>query len=669
MLKSFHSMELSGCGFWPSSSIVVKFTRTPDPAEDADNPAALVPPRSCMGQLAGPGLIACKPPRLTHTGYYDVSLAMDGKNFLAETKRVFICTDPTVINIENCLYDLRESECVDIAMTCTGLDEIGPGLDVYVRLVNCDDPSLCSPPMLAELLPEDAFAEEGEDDGAQDDQSVGGGSIASAASFDQNDIKETPVVPSSKRRIMCRSVYLSALKNRSGATLMLQAQLSRNAKDYAAANETRIICHEFTPTEAYPNCVPFASQREITFRGSGFFPLGMQAAIAITTHVDAVPIEDKQKKKSKKGVGKNGARPNTPVSPENSVTEGLNEMPSIASLMSMASIGSFIMESNSPAFHVLTVPVRFDSVSELAICIPALSEFVRPGLKLPDKMPTVLKAQILFSLASDSTASLSKSELDFFFYQDTAITVAPALCRRFSGQSFTFSGVGNWLSFMPNAARLIFSDKESDFIQTLDVKAVPSEDGDCYMLLTELPGNERKHELEVEAQAKVEGEDEVALVAPAILEQSESFLERPQITYRSLQVGLLLDGVTPPEESNMCTVQIFDQVAILELANALPKEGAVKGSTVTYVASGLLLSEACIVRLRGINGAHIDLAGSISAVDDKGGGTFSFQMPDTLADIECHVKGKEKSVYVDVSIDGGSTWDKSEIPILIVGKY
>lgn len=119
MLKTFNSLEIHGCGFWPSSSIVVKFTKCPDPSEeedDSDNPAALIPPRSCMGQLKDKGTIKCKPPRLTVTGYYDVSLAMDGKNFLSETQRIFVCTDPKVTSIENCLYDLRESEIIDVTM-------------------------------------------------------------------------------------------------------------------------------------------------------------------------------------------------------------------------------------------------------------------------------------------------------------------------------------------------------------------------------------------------------------------------------------------------------------------------------------------------------------------------------------------------------------------------
>lgn len=119
MLKSFRHVELSGCGFWPSTSIVVKFSRCPDPSdqsEDTGSPAALIPPRSCMGQLLRHGVISCKPPRLTHTGYYDVSLAMNGKSFLQETQRVFICTDPVVVGIENCLYDLRESEVIDVTM-------------------------------------------------------------------------------------------------------------------------------------------------------------------------------------------------------------------------------------------------------------------------------------------------------------------------------------------------------------------------------------------------------------------------------------------------------------------------------------------------------------------------------------------------------------------------
>lgn len=666
MLNAFSRLELRGCGLWPSTSIVVKFSKSPEAGEEGpDSVAALVPPRSCMGRLSEHGVIACKPPRLTHTGYYDVSIAMDGKNFLQEAQRVFICNDPSVINIENCLYDLRESEFVNITMTCTGLDEVGPGLDVYVRLVNVDNTSLCSPPILAELMPEDVFEEGEAAGGGGDDQSVAG-SIASATSFDHNDTKvENFNEHGKKRRILCRNVDLTQLKNKSGATLMLQAQLSRNSTDFPPGNAERIICHEFTPSDAFPNCVPFPGQREITFRGSGFFPLGMQAAIAITTHVNAVPIEDgKAKKKGKRDGRKGSALSNRPITPDNSVTDCLAEMPSVTSL---ASVGSFIMESESPAFHVLTVPVRFDSVSELAISIPGLQEFVKPGLKLPDNVPSVLKAQILFSLASDANCSLSKAEVAFFFYKEGGVSVSPSICRRFSRQMFTFSGIDKWISFQPNNPKIMFSDKENGFFQTVDVQAVSSEDGEAYDLICELPDHEMQEPTAEGEQAEV-GAD--AALGMASFVQSESFAERPNMSYKSLRVALLLDGVTPPEEHNMCSINIFDQVSIIELANALAKEGATRGATISYVASGLIPSDACVVRLRGVNDAVVDLRGTIGDINEEtNSGTFSFEMPDSLEDIEPHVKGKEKKVFVDISIDGGLTFDTSDSPILLVGKY
>jgi hypothetical protein len=697
MLKSFKSLELSGCGFWSSTSIVVKFSKCPDSSDgldDMDNPAALIPPRSCMGQLSGQGTITCKPPRLTHTGYYDVSMAMDGKHFLSGTQRVFVCSDPVVMTIENCLYDLRESETIDISMVCTGLDEVGPGIEVYVRLVNVDNPEQCTPPMLAELLPMDEFAElDPEESIGMDDQS-GGGSIRSQASFeggsfDEHDAmtKEEAAPAAGRRRILCRNVDLSALKNATGATLMLEAQLSRNHKDFAPGNDERIICHEFTPSHALPNCVPFSSQREITFHGSGFFPLGMQAAIAITTVIDAVPIEDGKSKK--KGGGKKGAGPgpavgrvspsaSRPLSPDPSMPVGVDGGNSLGegnSVASLASVGSFMMESESPAFHAMTVPVRFDSISELAITVPGITDFLRPGLKLPDNMPAVLGAKILFCLASDATASLSKQEVDFYFYSEKAITVTPAICRRFSGQKFTIDGVENWLSFQPNAPKLIFSDKASGFCQCVDVETVSSDNG-TYQIVCGLPGNDPRPEPApaVEGGAaeggEGEGEGEATAEAPAVITQSESFLERPEIEYKNIRIGLLLDGVSPPEEGLMCSVTVFDKVSILDLVAALPKEGAVKGATIAFNASGIVPSSTCVVRLRGVNDKYVDVDGTVGDTSEEtGNGTFSFQMPENLGEIECHAKGKEKSLYVDISIDGGVSFDKSEVLNLVVGKY
>lgn len=510
------------------------------------------------------------------------------------------------------------------------------------------------------------------------DDHSGAGSFASAGSFDQHEAPVEEVTPTrGQRKLVCRNVDIGGLKNKSGATLMLEPQLSRNSTDFAPGNGEKIICHEFTPTDAYPNCVPFLSQREIILRGSGFFPLGMQAAIAISTVVKATPIEEEKtkkkggKKESLRKASVSAATPLVlPLSTENSVniTDGLSAEPSVASL---ASVGSFIMESESPAFHVMTVPVRFNSVSELAVTIPALVDFVRPGLKLPDDVPSVLRAQILFSLASDAAASLSKTEVEFFFYQENAIVVSPTVCRRYHQQSFSISGVNNWISFQPNAPKLIFSDVVAGFTQTVDVEAVPSNDGETFHMVCELPGNQKPPEA-VESSAtegEEDGEEGITTAPPTTLEISESFLENPSVVYKNLKIELLLDGVSHPEVENVCSVAMFDKVDIVELANPLPKEGATKGATVSFVASGMVSSSTCVVRLRGVNDKHVDMDGTVEIDEETGDGTFSFQMPDTLEEIEVHVKGKEKSVFVDISIDGGATFDKSEAPILVVGKY
>ena len=97
-LKSFSSLTLNGCGFYPSDDIVVKFTRVG---------VAFVPPRSSLGKYMRDGEIVCKPPKFSQEGEYEVSVALNGSNFIRETMRIFIYAEPSLRTISPMVSDAR----------------------------------------------------------------------------------------------------------------------------------------------------------------------------------------------------------------------------------------------------------------------------------------------------------------------------------------------------------------------------------------------------------------------------------------------------------------------------------------------------------------------------------------------------------------------------------
>lgn len=76
---------MSGCGFWDSDTIVVRFTKRGD---------ELALPRSSHGQYVRSDLITCRPPKLNDIGLYDVSIALNGIDFCADVHVVDIYPDP-----------------------------------------------------------------------------------------------------------------------------------------------------------------------------------------------------------------------------------------------------------------------------------------------------------------------------------------------------------------------------------------------------------------------------------------------------------------------------------------------------------------------------------------------------------------------------------------------
>ena len=77
---------------------MVKFTRVG---------VAFVPPRSSLGKYVRDGEICCRPPKFSQEGEYEVSLSLNGSNFVRETLRVTIYPEPALLTISPLVSDAR----------------------------------------------------------------------------------------------------------------------------------------------------------------------------------------------------------------------------------------------------------------------------------------------------------------------------------------------------------------------------------------------------------------------------------------------------------------------------------------------------------------------------------------------------------------------------------
>lgn len=125
-------------------------------------------------------------------------------------------------------------------------------------------------------------------------------------------------------------------------------------------------------------------------------------------------------------------------------------------------------------------------------------------------------------------------------------------------------------------------------------------------------------------------------------------------------VSVLLDGESSPPEEHAVEMSVFTELSGLACKN-LPKAGFVSGATVVCTVQGLIAVERCRIRLGGSDGQTLECEGAVHVEE----GSLSFALPDDLASLAAaEVKGKTKYYYVHVSIDDGSTFDRSDTPII-----
>jgi hypothetical protein len=143
--RTFSKLTIHGYGFWESTQIIIKFT--------AKNYSIYNPPRSCLGKFSSSTLLTCKPPKFSETGFYTVTVSMDGgKEFLPQSFDVLIYKDMTLLAQTPSIIDLRQKMIESLTIKASALRMDIQDLDsVFVKLlfysINSEEGS--APPAIA----------------------------------------------------------------------------------------------------------------------------------------------------------------------------------------------------------------------------------------------------------------------------------------------------------------------------------------------------------------------------------------------------------------------------------------------------------------------------------------------------------------------------------------
>jgi hypothetical protein len=516
-----------------------------------------------------------------------------------------------------------------------------------------------------------------------DNVSIGGVSASDAGSYaeegkDGAAVEIRPEVVS--RTVVCRNVTPSLFRSEDTGTVIIQAQLSRNGSDFAPLSPIKIICHEFTTVDIYPNFVPYRG-KEVMVRGSGFFPADVIATVALVTPIQPIStqatVDASRKNSSSSSHHSSSGSAKIPAASGSAEEEDLDDHESLRS------VESFTCDVHNPLLKVLTVKAQLLSSTEMALLVPPIEEFLKEGFAFPEDLPLIVDAQVSFSLANDPANFLSKVGLELKYFKNGKIDVDPIALRRPTCDKSIVSYIdpdfnttstitpiilrpeNGWLRSIPNAAKILISDETSGFTRTPSAEFVYSEETGAYYVKCALDIS-IPPVLDDACEDQELSSGESALVS--VQENSRTMADMTSVKFLAIQ--FLLDGTTPVEDALVCKLPLFNNIKVVSPVQPFPKDGATKGSAVTMSVQGIVetSSNQVNLRLRGTNDKYEEIRATIIGdVTTDGSANIAFNMPDSLGEVAVNIKGKEKSVFVDISIDGAS-YDKGASPVLLV-KY
>lgn len=447
----------------------------------------------------------------------------------------------------------------------------------------------------------------------------------------------------------------------------LTCQLSFNLQDFAGnlgkAEVVSTICHSFEAVSATPSTYAIAE---------------LQRLAALMTDEDE-NYDEQQLSGFERRIAVNGSS----LFPSHKLAKGSNVVGiwSGFKVIEKESSGDDSQQTLEPLEDMSPIPVHCETVDSFSFTLSAQNlKQLYSCLNNKGLIPTPLGFQMLLTFQMESSHGddqvdiipLNSPPLSLYFYSESPLAISPVIFKRCdAGQKFSVIPAGtDGFIFNPASAlvKVSFTNEllppliisSNDLI--VDTVYVESAEGEG-----ESPGDEGVSKEKVAKGYSIG----FSLPSYADLTRNYSHVEHSQVT--SMSVTVALDGISYCTEENAARVTLFSNLAKYTFQPAIPKGGATANSTV-----GLLLEQYCppvipAEKIRvSLYGENVT-AGSIvqgTLVDTiVGGQTMSlitFSMPDqpTLSKIGPVMQGKEKLLYVDVSIDGGETYDKAERPML-----
>ena len=137
----------------------------------------------------------------------------------------------------------------------------------------------------------------------------------------------------------------------------------------------------------------------------------------------------------------------------------------------------------------------------------------------------------------------------------------------------------------------------------------------------------------------------------------------------TVHVAVLLDGKTVPADLYWATLTMYGNIAD-NMTFPPVKGGHDAGAEIDAVCEGYCPpTDALVVRIRGMEeGVVRDIPGVAAQTGNPGSISFTLGRiydPDEGDVIKPVMNGKEKMVYVDISTDGGTTFNVAEVPKLL----
>lgn len=640
--KAYSNLSISGCGFWDSDTVIVKFTSKVSP---------FIAPRSCVGKVIGQDLITCKPPRFTEIGEYEISVSLNGVDFMPDTLSIHVYKDFSISSITPNLIDTREmiDAKTDVILRVKDLD-LELGAKVVVKFVCMLYEHGHSSPVLKEFEVDATVFEPDalhafsslhahaaghhikfEDDLSEhldrdaeveaDEGSERRASVSEVESL-QSDGTSTDGLPPPAPLLCVKCAFnLKAFSIAPGTLVTSRVCVSINGGlDYCPLSPDTLLLHAFQALACLPDPRPVRDpdlQTPVSLRvqGDSFLPgavlpgnMRIEALVGVGVHCDAA------------------AALHVPVHCT-AAHELFVELPTLARLQAL-------VPAHAPTHTDANPKSKKKGLAHLNPLTPApaytgsVMVHLNFVLKTPDSV----------------SAPLCREDVVCRVFSPGALRVRASLayCRLAGGVAVELTGD---IDFKCTAAKLSFmcmSSEGKGLLHLCDVQEVEFR--------------------RLQHAALTSMEFHVPYKLSFVCPDLKACMKEAHATIDSscVYVNFFIDGITGLEEHQMAKIALYDTLAISGPVPG-PKGGTPPGTAVTLAVTGLIHVPAtpgvCCVRIRGSNNEGVKVNAEMSAELDS----VTFTVPDAaaFAGVTPEMKGKDKLFYIDISIDNGETFDNS----------